>query len=86
MGIGSSAVLAALRIAAGATAAGATAGATASLLTKPDSPASATELEKRAAKEAEDKRLRRGKTREAGGKTIFTSPTGVGGMKTKLGQ
>jgi len=76
MGIGSSAVLAALGIA----------GATASLLTKPDSPASATELEKRAAKEAEDKRLRRGKTREAGGKTIFTSPTGVGGMKTKLGQ
>jgi hypothetical protein len=51
-------------------------------------PKSAGELEGKAAKEAEKKRLARAQSKDKSGKTVFTSPTGVAGMplKKKLGE
>jgi hypothetical protein len=57
-------------------------------LINPKEPKTASELERKAEKEAEKKRLARSSSKEKFGKTVFTSPTGVAGMplKKKLGE
>ena len=54
-------------------------------MTKKDEGKSAADLKKEAGESTREKRLKRARARERN-KTVFTSPSGAAGLKTKLGE